>query len=89
MKAFSLLNFKGKGGCFIVTQVFEVVGDIVTGIVAVFIELFSSLTAVFWTATEGGGGTLTIIGIFALLGFGVALAKWGFNLILRLIRMNK
>lgn len=70
------------------TEVFETVSEIVQGVVSVFESLFSGIGTIFYDPTPETGG-LTIIGILALLGFGVALAKWGFHLILRLLRMGK
>ena len=75
-----------KGGLLhLVTNIFTTVTDIITGVLDAMITIFTSIADVFYDSTAS---QLTIVGIFALLGFGVGLAKWGFNLILKLIKMR-
>lgn len=69
----------------LVTNIFTTITEIVTGVVDAFIAIFSSIADVFYDKTAS---SLTIVGIFALLGFGVGLARWGFNLVLKLIKMR-
>lgn len=68
-----------------VTEIFSTVGEIITGVAQAFTTVFSSIAGVFYDDTKG----LTIVGVLALLGFGVAVVKWGFSLILRLLKMGK
>ena len=68
-----------------VTNIFATITEIVTGVLDAMIAIFTSIADVFYDSV---GAKLTIIGIFALLAFGVGLAKWGFNLVLKLIKMR-
>lgn len=68
-----------------ITDIFTTVGEIIAGVAQAFTSVFSSIAGVFYDETTG----LTIVGILALLGFGVAVVKWGFSLILRLLKMGK
>lgn len=68
-----------------VTNIFATITEIVTGVLEAMIAIFTSIADVFYDSTAS---ELTIVGIFALLAFGVGLAKWGFNLVLRLIKMR-
>lgn len=70
-----------------VTSIFDTLGEIITGVVGAFVSVFEGIAAVFYTpGVAEAPGQLTIIGVLALFGLGFGLAKWGFNLILRLIR---
>lgn len=68
-----------------VTNIFTTITQIVTGVLDAMIAIFTSIADIFYDSTAN---ELTIIGIFALLGFGVGLARWGFNLVLKLIKMR-
>lgn len=73
-----------------VSQLFDNLGDIVTGVADVVVTVFEKIPAVFYTPGVGESpGSLTIIGILALIGVGFSLVRWGFNLILRLIKMGR
>lgn len=69
----------------LVTNIFTTITQIVTGVLDAMIAIFTSIADIFYDSTAS---ELTIIGIFALLGFGVGLARWGFNLVLKLIKMR-
>ncbi len=69
----------------LVTKIFTTITEIVTGVVDAMIAVFTSIADIFYNSTTS---ELTIVGIFALLGFGVGLARWGFNLVLKLIKMR-
>lgn len=68
-----------------VTNIFTTITEIVTGVLDAMIAIFTSIADIFYDSTAN---TLTIVGIFALLGFGIGLARWGFNLVLKLIKMR-
>lgn len=72
-----------------VVNIFDTIAEIVTGVTSAFLTVFEGIAQVFYTPAVGDGtGSLTIIGILALLGVGFGLARWGFSLILRLIKMK-
>lgn len=73
-----------------ITEIFETLGNIINGVISAFVKVFEGISAVFYTPGVGESpGSLTIIGVLALLGLGFALARWGFNLVLRLIKMGR
>lgn len=72
-----------------VAEIFVVIGDIVTGVTGAFLQVFTGIAQVFYTpGIDTAPGSLTIVGILALLGVGFGLARWGFSLIMRLIKMK-
>ncbi len=53
-----------------------------TELVAFLTSLFPSLTALFWTAgTDGGTGSLTFVGVMAIVMAGISIVLLVFNLI--------
>ena len=69
----------------IAENIFATVSQVITGFIASIGEVFNRVVGAFYTDADG----LTLLGILALLGFVVALVRWGFNLILRLIKIRK
>lgn len=69
----------------IAENIFQTVTEVLTGMVSAIGGIFTRIVDAFYTAGDG----LTLLGVLALLGFVVALVRWGFSLILRLIKMRK
>jgi hypothetical protein len=59
----------------ILSVVFDALGDIVTGIVAVISDSFSGVVSLWYTAPTGTNttGELTFLGVFSLIAFVVGL----------------
>ena len=73
-----------------VSQIFEVLGEIAQGFAGLVVDLFQAVVAIFYTAPTGSEttGSLTIVGTLALVGVGTGLVIWAFNFIRRLIRIR-
>lgn len=73
-----------------VEQIFTTLGNIATGFAGLVVQLFNAVVAIFYTAPTGNEttGTLTIVGILALIGVGTGLVIWAFNFVRRLIRIR-
>lgn len=69
----------------IAENIFDTVSQVLTGFIGSIGTIFSRIVDAFYTSNNG----LTLLGILALLGFVVALVRWGFSLILRLIKIRK
>lgn len=71
-----------------VGNIFETIGEVVTEYVSVVTSMFGGIIDVFYTAgTDGGAGSLTLLGTLLLIGIGIGIVKWGFNLVYRLVRL--
>lgn len=54
---------------------FSVFSDVWNGITTYIVSLFSSLSSIFFTPGTGGAtGSLTFVGILAVIGLGISLA---------------
>lgn len=73
-----------------VSQIFQVLGEIASGFASLVVDLFGAVVSIFYTAPTGEQtvGTLTIVGTLALMGVGTGLVIWAFNFIRRLIRIR-
>ena len=73
-----------------VEQIFSTLGNIATGFANLIVSLFNAVVAIFYTAPSGSEttGSLTIVGILALIGVGTGLVIWAFNFVRRLIRIR-
>lgn len=73
-----------------VSQIFEVLGEIAQGFAALLVDLFSAVVSIFYTAPTGTEtvGSLTVVGTLALIAVGTGLVIWAFNFIRRLIRIR-
>ena len=74
-----------------VEQIFTTLGNIATAFANLVVDLFNAVVSIFYTAPaqgESGTGTLTIVGILALIGVGTGLVIWAFNFVRRLIRIR-
>lgn len=71
----------------LVSQIFSTLQNIVQGFLGLITSIFSSVVQVFYTAPTGSEttGSLTVVGVLALIALGSSLAIWGFNYIKRLI----
>lgn len=70
----------------LITQIFSVLSTIAQRFAGLLVDLFSAVVSIFYT--EGSGqdpGSLTIIGVLALISLGTGLVIWAFNYIKRLI----
>lgn len=72
-----------------VTAIFDFIAQNVTEAVNAVVSLFDGVAKIFVLSDETGGITgLSFVGILALLGFGIALVRWGFSIVMRLIKMG-
>lgn len=71
----------------IITTIFEVVGEVVTGFLGVLSNLFDGVVSLFWTTgAEGTGGEMTILGTLLLIGVATPLVFWGINYIVKFFK---
>lgn len=68
----------------IVTDIFNTIGEVITGFSKVVGNGFTSIVGIFYQ-TEGG---LTVVGTLALITLGVGVVYWAFRLVMRLIRQR-
>lgn len=61
------------------TQLFEVIGQAISGFMTNLGSAFQNVTALFWTTGENAGPTF--LGLLTLLGIGVGLCYLAFRLI--------
>lgn len=66
-----------------VVDIFETVGEVITSYISAITSMFSSLISIFYAQETG----LTLMGVLLLIGLGIGIVKWGFNLVYRLIRL--
>ena len=66
----------------IVSEIFEVIGNAVTGFMSAITSALSGVTAIFWNDEKG----LTFIGTLMLLGLGIALVYFAISFVTRLVR---
>lgn len=72
-----------------ITQIFQVLGDIISAFASLVVDLFSSVVSIFYTAGTGSDpGSLTIVGTLTLIGAGVGLVMWAFRFLRSLIRVK-
>ena len=73
-----------------ITQIFETLGDIVSGFTDLVVSLFENVVKIFYTAPSGTEtiGSLTVVGTLALVSLGTGLVIWGFKFIRGLIRLR-
>ena len=72
-----------------ITAIFETLGVIAEGFGSLVADLFQSAVNLLWTpASEGTGGSLTVVGVFMLIGVSVGLFMWAFRYIKGLVRIN-
>lgn len=70
-----------------VSQIFEVLGEIAQGFAALLVDLFGAVVSIFYTAPTGDAttGSLTVVGTLALIAAGTGLVIWAFNFIRSMI----
>ena len=66
-----------------VTDIFGTVGEVITSYLTAISGMFADLISIFYVPDTG----LTLMGILLLIGLGIGVVKWGFNLVYRLIRL--
>lgn len=73
-----------------VSAIFTELQTIVSSFVDMLISLFESAVKIFYTAPSGSNttGSLTVVGILALIGLGTGLVMWAFKYIKSLIRVK-
>ena len=79
----------GTMGGFI-TQIFETLGDIISGFSTLLVSLFENVVKIFYTAPTGSEtiGSLTVVGVLTLVAMGCGLVIWGFKFLRSLIRVK-
>lgn len=74
----------------IVQGIFEALSSIITSFVTMLTSLFQNVVNLIWTPGSGGtGGSLTVLGVFLLIGLGTGLVLWAFYFIRSLIRVRR
>ena len=72
-----------------ITSIFETLGTIAEGFGSLVADLFQSAVNLLWTpGTDGSSGSLTVVGVFMLIGVSVGLFMWAFRYIKGLVRIN-
>ena len=66
-----------------VAELFEVISEVMSSYVTAITSMFTSLINIFYV--DGTG--FTLLGILVLIGFGIGIVKWGFNLVKGLVRL--
>lgn len=73
----------------IVSSIFSTLGEIAESFGTLMVSLFQSVINLFWQPNTGGtGGSLTVLGVFMLIGLATGLFIWAFSYIRRLIRIR-
>lgn len=67
-----------------ISDIFETIGEAVTGFATALASSVSSVTSMFYTTGENAG--LTFLGTLVLIVVGVGLVYWAFRLIKGLLR---
>lgn len=65
-----------------ITQIFDVLGQIITAFIGCVTSLFSGVVDIFYNAEQG---QLTVVGTLSLIALGTGLVIWAFYFIKRLI----
>lgn len=74
----------------IIQGIFEALTSIITSFVSMLTSLFQNVVNLIWTPASGGeGGSLTVLGVFLLIGLGTGLVLWAFYFIRSLIRIRR
>lgn len=68
-----------------VSAIFESIGSVITAFAGVIGNGFTALLEIFYS-TSGTNAGLTPIGILSLIGVGMGLVYWAFNLVRGLIK---
>ena len=70
-----------------ISEIFETIGESITGFMGNLTSVFGSITSLFWTPGTGSDpGSLTLLGVVLLITAGVALCTFAFNFIASHIR---
>lgn len=74
----------------IVQAIFTTLASIVTSFVSMLTGLFQSVVNLIWTPGTGNeAGSLTVLGVFMLIGLATGLVLWAFYFIRSLIRIRR
>ena len=71
----------GAGGA--ISEIFTMLGKVITGFTSTISSLFTGVTAIFWD-----GSKLTFVGGMSLLALGIGLFYMGFRFIRKLVKMR-
>lgn len=71
-----------------VSEIFDAIGEVVTGFGGLIVEMFNAVVGVFYTTGTDGTGSITFVGTLLLFSAGTGLVIWGINWIRRLIRLR-
>lgn len=77
-------KYTEKGENSMVTELWGIIAEVVTGFITSIVSAFSGLTAVFYT--EGVDGGFTVIGQLLLIGLGMGIIYFAFRFITNLVR---
>ena len=66
-----------------VQSIFETIGDVLTEYVTAISGVFQNLINIFYNAETG----LTLMGTLVLIGVGIGIVVWAFNLVRNLISL--
>lgn len=69
-----------------ITAFWNAIGEVVTGGVEVFVNLFQGVLGIFWNTGAEGVSNFTNFGYLLLIVVGTPLIGWGLNWIIGLIR---
>lgn len=71
-----------------VSEIFEVIGDAISGLITDLTSAVTSITAMFYTpGTNGAAGEFTFLGILLLVGAGAGIVFWVVYLIKNAIQV--
>lgn len=74
----------------IVQAIFTTLASIVTSFVTLLTSVFQSVVNLIWTPGSGNDpGSLTVLGVFMLIGLATGLVLWAFYFIRSLIRIRR
>lgn len=74
----------------IVQAIFEALTSIVSSFVTMLTSLFQNVVNLIYTPGSGSDpGSLTVLGVFLLIGLGTGLVLWAFYFIRSLIRIRR
>lgn len=66
-----------------VGHIFETIGQVLTEYVTAISGVFQNIISIFYNAETG----LTLLGTLVLIGFGIGVVVWAFNLVRNLISL--
>ena len=68
--------------------IFQAISDVWTDVSEWLILHFSMIQEIFWTTTEGGNGSLTFMGILAVIALGISIFLLVMSIIKSFLRLS-